>query len=117
MNDILLDKDGDLVVSEKGDIVLTKSICQAVQIRLKWIKEEWRLGPMLGFPWFEEVFVKNPNLDNVKQLIRNEILKVEGVEDAKVIDARFLPADRKVYFTCRITAGGEMYNEEVEIHV
>ena len=117
MVDITLDKNGDIAVSENGDISLTESICQAVQIRLKWIKEEWRLGPDLGFEWFEEVFVKNPNLDNIRQLIRSEILQVDGVEEAEVVKIEYKPPERKVYFACTFRVSGETYAEEATINV
>ena len=51
MVDITLDRNGDIAVSENGDISLTESICQAVQIRLKWIKEEWRRRGQLRKHW------------------------------------------------------------------
>lgn len=50
MSDIRLDKNGDIEVSPTGDIYLTESVRQAVLIRLRWIWNEWRLGPELGFP-------------------------------------------------------------------
>ena len=78
MTDIRLGKDGDIVVSEIGDISLTESVRQAVLIRLRWIYQEWRLGPEMGFPWFEEVFIKNPNTVKIRSLIRDEIMQVEG---------------------------------------
>ena len=82
MTDIMLDKAGDIKVSAVGDISLTESVRQAVLIRLRWIYQEWRLGPTMGFPWFEEVFVKNPNTVKIRQLIRDEIMQVEGVTAA-----------------------------------
>ena len=117
MVDITLDKNGDIVVSETGDITLTESLCQAVKIRLKWIKEEWRLGPDLGFDWFGDVFVKNPNLENIKQLIRSEVLQVEGVEEAEVVKIEYKPRERKVYFACTFRVSGETYAEEATINV
>jgi len=117
MVDITLDRNGDIAVSENGDISLTESICQAVQIRLKWIKEEWRLGPDLGFEWFEEVFVKNPNLENIRQLIRSEILQVDAVEEAEVVKIEYKPRERKVYFACTFRVSGETYAEEATINV
>lgn len=116
MVDIMLDRDGDIVVSEIGDISLNESICQAVRIRLKWIKGEWRLGPDLGFGWFDEVFVKNPNLENIKQLIRREILQVDGVEEAEVVKIEYNPRERKVYFACTFRVSGETYAEEGTIN-
>ncbi len=117
MVDIMLNKNGDLAVSKNGDISLTQSICQAVQIRLKWIAEEWRLGPELGFAWFDEVFVKNPNLENVKQLLRSEILKVDGVEEADVKRIEFHARERKAYFVFTFGVDGETYKEEATINV
>ena len=116
MIDIMIDKSGDIVVTENGDISLTKSICQAVHIRLKWIKEEWRLGPDLGFGWFEDVFVKNPNLETIKQLIRSEVMQIEGVEDAEVVRIEQKPKERRIRFSCTFTVNGETYAEEAEIN-
>ena len=116
MTDILLNTDGDLAITPTGDISLTDSVRQAVLVRLRWIYGEWRLGPDLGFPWFEEVLVKNPNTVKIRSLIRDEILKVEGVEDAKVTNVKYDPAKRAAtfYFTCAIN--GETYNEEVTLY-
>lgn len=66
MVDIRLDKNGDIDVSAVGDIFITESVRQAVLIRLRWFFGEWRLGPEMGFKWFEEVFVKNPNLVKIR---------------------------------------------------
>lgn len=116
MVDITIGKDGDIEVSENGDISLTKSICQAVQIRLRWIHNEWRLGPELGFGWFDDVLVKNPNLENIKQLIRSEILQVDGVREAEVTNIDYRTRERKVHFTCSFTVGEETYTEEATIN-
>ena len=89
MTDIMLDKAGDIKVSAVGDISLTESVRQAVLIRLRWIYQEWRLGPTMGFPWFEEVFVKNPNTVKIRQLIRDEIMQVEGVTASPATELAF----------------------------
>ena len=116
MADILLDSSGDIKVSPNGDISLTDSIRQAVLVRLRWIYGEWRLGPELGFPWFEEVLVKNPNIPKVRSLLRSEIMQVEGVNAAEVKEVRYDRAKREAtfFFTCAI--GDEIYNEEVTLH-
>ena len=41
MLDILLN-DGDLVVTDTGDIRLTNSVRQAITIRLLWFAREWK---------------------------------------------------------------------------
>ena len=42
MIDILLKSDGDLLVTEQGDIAIGDSVSQKIKIRLKWFEGEWR---------------------------------------------------------------------------
>ena len=59
--DILLDSNGDLAF--KGtDIVLANSVRQKIKIRLKWFFQEWRWDDEAGVPYFEYLFVKNPDI-------------------------------------------------------
>lgn len=116
MLDIMLNRNGDIDVSAVGDISLTESVRQAILIRLRWIYSEWRLGPELGFPWFEEVFVKNPNIIKLKQLIRDEIVQVEGVKSAQVTDVKYDQAKRAVIFTYTCSVGDEIFKEEVILY-
>ena len=116
MIDIRLNKDGDIDVSQIGDISLTESVRQAVLIRLRWIYGEWRLGPELGFPWFEEVFVKNPNTPKIRQLVRDEILQVEGVTAADVQSVTYDQAKRTAKFVYTCGVGEAIFREEVELH-
>ena len=116
MIDIQLDRNGDIAVSEAGDIALTESIRQAVLIRLRWIYSEWRLGPEMGFPWFEEIFVKNPNTAKIRQLIRSEIMKVEGVTAATVTIASYDRAKRTATFAYTCSVGSEQFREEVKLY-
>lgn len=116
MVDIRLDKDGDIMVSPVGDISLTESVRQAVLIRLRWIYQEWRLGPEVGFPWFEEIFVKNPNTVKIRSLIRDEILQVEGVTAAQVTSVDFDRAKRAAAFKFTCSVGEATYREEVTMY-
>lgn len=116
MVDIKLSKNGDLDVSDIGDISLTKSIRQAVAIRLKWIYDEWRLGPTLGFGWFEDVFVKNPNIDRIRMLVRNEIAQVEGITNVTVTDVVYDKAKRTATFCFTYKVDEETYREEVTLY-
>lgn len=117
MIDILLGSDGDISVTEDGDISLTDSIRQAVRIRLRWIFSEWRLGDEFGFPWFEEVFVKNPNLTKIKTTIRETVLEVEGITAVKIDKADFNVAERTASFAFTAYVNEESFSEEVKIRV
>ena len=116
MVDIRLDKEGDIMVSPVGDISLTESVRQAVLIRLRWIYQEWRLGPEMGFPWFEEVFVKNPNTVKIRQLIRDEIMQVDGVTAAEVISVDYDQAKREAKFVYTRTVDEATFREEVTMY-
>jgi len=114
-DDILLDSGGDLKISESGDITLTESIRQAVLIRLRWFFAEWRFAPDFGVPWFEEVFVKNPNDVRVRQIIREECMKVDGVTDARSITLTVDTVTREATINLKIVTSEQFYSEEVKI--
>lgn len=116
MVDIRLNKSGDIDVSAVGDIFITESVRQAVLIRLRWFFGEWRLGPDMGFKWFEEVFVKNPNLVKVRSLIRDEIMQVDGVTAAEVTSVKYDKAKRTATIAYTVTVGEEVFKEEVALN-
>lgn len=43
MYDLKLDRTGDLEISDTGDVMLTQSVRQAVEIRLRWLFGELSL--------------------------------------------------------------------------
>lgn len=114
--DILLDENGDIYLDESiPDIALTDSVRQKVRIHLRWLFSEWRLGPALGFPWFEQVLVKNPNIPKIRTRIRDEVMSVEGVTSCKVTNVNYNQRTRNALFTIQFTVGQETYEEEVAL--
>lgn len=116
MLDIMLNADGDIRISVSGDISTTESIRQAVRVKLRWIYGEWRLGPELGFPWFEEVFVKNPNVAKIKSLIRDKVLEVSGVDSVSVAAVNYDQKERTVSVKYTVTIGKETFREELTLY-
>lgn len=117
MIDIMLGDDGDIVLTDYGDIYLTQSIKQNILIRLKWFFKEWRLGPDLGFPWFEEVLVKNPNLMKIKGLVRNEIMQIDGVQSCTVDTVNYNAQERTIEIKYTVNAQGSILRESALIYV
>ena len=117
MLDILLTRDGDLEISENGDIALTESIIQAIRIRLLWFFQEWRFAPRYGVPYYEEILIKNPNLARVRRIIRNEILSVEGVSSVKHITVNYDKPSRVAMISYAAMIDGEERREGVELNV
>jgi hypothetical protein len=115
MEDLLTTADGDLFVTEYGDISLTDSVRQAVRIRLLWFFEEWRFGPQFGIPYYEEILTKNPNLERIKRIIRDEAFSVDGVTDIRNIAIAVDKATRVASVSFEITVPEGTYREEAEI--
>lgn len=115
--DLKLTESGDLTFDEFGDIVLTDGIRQAILIRLRWFLDEWLFAPRFGMPYFEEILVKNPDIERVKTIIRDECLTVEGVTDIKDIVVNFDTRRRHVSFVFSIVTTEATYNEEVNVRV
>lgn len=114
--DIRITKGGDLDITETGDIQLTESIQQDILIHLRWIFGEWRLDPSFGLPYFEDVLVKNPNLEIIKRDILNEILKCYRVTNAKIDDLNYSPANRTLKVVYTAYTDEESFREEVELY-
>jgi len=108
--DILLE-DGDIFLTDDCDIQITDSVVQAVRTRILWLLGEWRFYPEAGMPYFEEVFVKAPDIDLLRSIIRTETMKVEEVVD--VTDIRIVVKDRKATVNLRIVTDEDTYNLEV----
>lgn len=114
MLDFKLTADGDLDINKSGDISITESVCQAVRVRLLWVLGEWRLIPSLGFPYFEEVLVKNPSQTKIEHLIRKTVMSVDSVTDVKNIDFSLDSKTRVVRIAVTFCVGEETFREEVE---
>lgn len=117
MKDLLLNSFGDIVLNESGDISLTESIKQRILTQLRWIKGEWRLGPEFGFPWFEVLLVKNPQFEQIKRLLQDEIRKIDGVQTVKITEVVYDKKSRKARFRFECTIDGKTINEEVTLDV
>ena len=115
MIDLQLTKQGDLEITDEADVKITNSVCQAVRIRLLWFLEEWRLSPEMGFPYFEEVFVKNPSETKIRYLSRKTIMEVEEVTDVKSIDYNLDSKSRAATIIVVFETDEDTFREEVSI--
>ena len=115
MLDILLKPDGDLHISDSGDICLTESVRQAVRVRLRWFLAEWRFWPDTGVPYFEDILLKDPDLLRVRRIVREEAMSVEGVTDAQGIAVNVDVSARRASISLLLVVGEETYREEVTI--
>ena len=117
MLDILLNREGDLHITEQGDIRLTESVRQAVKIRLLWFFKEWRFAPQNGVPYFEEILVKGPNLERIRRIVKNEVQSVDAVNGVRNITVEYNKPTREARIFYTLIVGEETYREEVLIIV
>lgn len=111
--DIALKRDGDMYVSPKGDIVLNDSVAQKIRIRLLWFLSEWRWDPEEGVPYFEDVFVKNPDLDRIESIIREKIFEITEVTEVGEVSVTLDNEKRRVTVNYEAKTDKEILREEV----
>ena len=96
VTDFGLDDDGDEYADATG-LAMTgdlPGIKQQVTLRLGFFKGEWFLDEDAGVPWYEEIIVKNPNLLRIREIFREAILSVAGVEEITFLDLLFATYSR-----------------------
>ena len=116
MKDILLTPDGDLHVSETGDICITDSVRKAAQIRLQWFLGEWRFAPAFGVPYYEDILIKKLNITRIRSIVRNEVMSVAEVKDVSNIAIDINAPARKAAIALDIVTAEDSYREEVLIY-
>lgn len=112
--DILL-QNGDLYF--KGtDIVLKNSVRQKINIRLLWFFQEWRWDDEAGLPYFEYVFVKNPDTSQIQELIEEQIFNVDEVTAVNDVTVEVDSVTRKATIQYEAVTDEETFREEVVIY-
>lgn len=102
--DFKSDENGDLVI-ENGDFVFVTGIDATAQFLgqgLRLFLGEWFLDETIGVPYFDEVFVKNPNPVALDTIFKTYILNFPGIEELLAFDFGYEAATRKFSITGRI---------------
>lgn len=115
MIDILLRSDGDLLVTEQGDIVIGDSVSQKIKIRLKWFEGEWRWNKEEGLPYLESLMIKNPDTDLFEAAVREKIFEVEEVTEVKNVSVTFDAKERVAEISFVAYTDEEVIKEEVRL--
>lgn len=98
MLDLALDaKTNDLALN--GDVLFidnAERVAQQIKIQLLTFLGEWFLDVTHGVPYLDYVLIKNPNFTLIRELFREQILKVDGVSNLVSIDIDFNSATRQM---------------------
>jgi len=101
MIDLELNSTHDLNVSG-NDLVLIEDedqVSQNVDITLQFFKGEYPLDITFGIPYFENVYVKNPDLPEVSAIFKAVIMSVPDVNELLEFDLDYNASARKVSVT------------------
>lgn len=90
MKDLKLIETSNNLKIENRDFLFTEDdsiyVAQKLRIRLGFFLGEWYLNSLKGIPYFTEILVKNPNLDYIEDLLKSEIVGVDGVKEILSFD-------------------------------
>lgn len=78
-------------------------VVQKITTQLLFFLAEWWLDRTAGFPWYEEIFIKLPDIGEAENRIRSLILNTNGVASLESFDATFDGATRHSRITFRAT--------------
>lgn len=101
----------DLQLDATGNIQVTADTEELLSVRIKTrfstFRGEWFLDRNLGVPYFEEVMVKNPDVNAVRNLLLAQLVDIPGVDEVLSFDVNFNTASRlfQVNFKVRATDG------------
>ncbi len=77
----LLTVSGDALVIDNAE-----RVAQQICITLKFWLGEWFLNKNEGVPYLERIMIKNPNLNHIRQILREKILSVDGVDSVNELN-------------------------------
>lgn len=112
MIDLKLDTTTHDLVIEKGDLSLVKAgneVAQNLKERLLFILGEWFLDTTVGIPYFESIWIKNPNPDLVDDIFKSAIQETDDVIELLEFSSSFDTQQRKYSVSFKVnTTFGEL---------
>lgn len=116
-----LDSNNDLIIENGSFKIVDKGaeVVQHVRTRLLTYLNEWFLDRESGVPYFEQVFIKPVNLNNVESILKTTIIRTPGVSELTEFQMVYnIIPDRKIFISFAAeTIYGTINNEEVTINV
>lgn len=117
-NDILLDSNGDMLITETGDIQLADSLRQKIEVTIRWCLGEWQWDKEEGLPWFTELMgVKRPNLRHFKTELRAKLFAITEVAEVKQCDITVDAKTRTATVVFVVVTDSETLKGEVSLNV
>jgi hypothetical protein len=108
--DLALNVDSWDLVFHNNDLMLidnAERIGQQIKITLQSWFSEWFLDTTQGIPYLEHICIKNPNLQHIRQIFRNAIMSVDGVDSVTELTLNVNAKERilSVNYTANTSSG------------
>lgn len=118
--DIALDKTTHDIIVSNNDFLVVKDVDkvgQKLKQRLLFYQGEWFLDTTVGIPYFQEIFVKNPNIPDIESIFKVEIVETEDVNQLLAFDSTFANdvRDYNITFTVDTPFGTVEFGETIFI--
>lgn len=104
--DFAMDENGDIAVVN-GDFIFVEGVDATVQFvnqKLRLFQTEWFLDEIKGVPYFDEVFIKNPNAVVLDSIFKTQIMETPGVLELLEFSMDMESGTRKLTVSGRIRA-------------
>lgn len=92
MLDLALNAQTHDLVIENGDLIAidnAERVAQQIKIQLLTWLGEWFLDVTHGVPYLDYILVKNPNLELARSIFREQIMKVDDVDNVLSINLEY----------------------------
>lgn len=116
MSDIKLDQNGDIDLTN-GSMTLVDGVDAVTQLlnqRLLFFYGEWFLDLDKGIPYFEKVFMKNPNPSVLDSLFKRAILTTPGILRLEAFSMTLDTARRSLSITGQAVSTSGIVNFNIE---
>lgn len=106
MSAFLLDSDGDFDLT-RGQLTVTSNLAQCtiqkLNVRFQFYLGAWFLDTREGVPALQQIYIKNPNLGLVNQLVARIIQQTPGIAAVQTVGATFTSTYRALQSTAQAT--------------
>lgn len=88
-----------------------EEIVQRLKVKLLFFKEEWIFNLNYGIPYFQEIFIKGVDLEDIDEIFRTQITNEDGVRDLISYSSSFNSTTRFLTINAKVvTDSGEILN-------
>ncbi len=119
MKDIVIDTDNKLIFRNyalRFSSTTAEYVVQKLRIELRTFLGEWYLDTSKGMPYFERVFVKNPDFSLLDAIFKRKILSNPYVGELTFFEMSYDTELRKTLMTFRVKViGTEEETELIEV--